>query len=159
MSTLDLSSDSELAHYLGVAPQTIATWKKRNKIPYEKVIEVSLETSKPVDYFLFGGKPTELDWGKMKFLKSFVKDTTEINLFFHIYKKLDEEFFLAEQFSAGQEQEVLSQVWGTYHAMRKQVPDLLQYTPDDLTEMADVVIADEIKKYNELIEAVNNRNK
>ena len=48
------NQDYELAKFLEVAPQTIATWKKRNKIPFEHVVDVAMFYEISTDYLLFG---------------------------------------------------------------------------------------------------------
>jgi len=40
-ATLDLKTDLDLANYLGVSSNTIATWKKRNSINYDLIFSKS----------------------------------------------------------------------------------------------------------------------
>lgn len=51
---LNAQSDIELAKALGVASQTVSTWRNRNKIPYEKIVELSISKKISLDFLIFG---------------------------------------------------------------------------------------------------------
>ena len=51
---LNTHSDSELAKALGVAKNTVSSWRTRNKIPYEKVVELSAKENISLDTLIFG---------------------------------------------------------------------------------------------------------
>lgn len=51
---IDLTTDIDLARYFEVSNKTISSWRLRNSIPIEAVIQASWTSGKPVDYFLFG---------------------------------------------------------------------------------------------------------
>lgn len=159
-AALGVESDVELAKALGVANNTISGWRTRNKIPYEKVIEVSLDNGFTVDQLLFGdspvNKPKQVN-GKLELIKSFATEQAQQRLFFYTYEKLNAEFPLQEQLASGEIENVLSQIWNSFSSIEKQVPNLLDRPLEDIYEIADVIIADDIQKYNELIKLVKSR--
>lgn len=53
-ATLNVESDVELAKALGVANNTISGWRTRNKIPFEKVLEVAVNKGVTTDSIFFG---------------------------------------------------------------------------------------------------------
>lgn len=57
-SLFGTKTDVELASKLGVASQTVSTWRGRNRVPYEQLAEVSLQNEVSLDFLIFGrGKP------------------------------------------------------------------------------------------------------
>ena len=52
--------DADLAAALRVPYQTLATWKKRNKIPYEQLFELAEQRAVSLDYLLLGKSPHDL---------------------------------------------------------------------------------------------------
>lgn len=48
------STDAQLAKRLDVSNKTISSWRSRNSLPIEAVLQVAEETGKQVDDFLFG---------------------------------------------------------------------------------------------------------
>lgn len=51
---LGLTTDASLAVHLGVSSKTVASWRSRNSLPIESILQVSTETEKPIEYFLYG---------------------------------------------------------------------------------------------------------
>ncbi|MCH5442831.1 helix-turn-helix domain containing protein [Salmonella enterica subsp. enterica serovar Muenchen] len=49
-----VTSDSALCHELGVSPQTLSSWKSRNKIPYANCVEISMNKNVSLDWLLTG---------------------------------------------------------------------------------------------------------
>ena len=49
-----ISTDALLATHLGVSNKTVSSWRSRNSLPIEAVLQVSEETNHRIDYFLFG---------------------------------------------------------------------------------------------------------
>ncbi|HAT1685150.1 TPA: bacteriophage CI repressor [Klebsiella oxytoca] len=49
-----VTSDSALCSKLDVSPQTLSSWKARNKIPYANCVEVSERTDVSLDWLLTG---------------------------------------------------------------------------------------------------------
>lgn len=47
-------TDADLASKLGVAKQTISTWRGRNRIPYELLVDISLKERISLDFLVFG---------------------------------------------------------------------------------------------------------
>lgn len=51
-------TDAELASKLGVASQTVSTWRGRNRVPYEQLVDVCIQNEVSLDFLVFGkGKP------------------------------------------------------------------------------------------------------
>ena len=50
----NVSTDAEIAHVLGVSPQTLSTWKRRETIPYEKVCDFAVLNDVSLDHLLLG---------------------------------------------------------------------------------------------------------
>tara|TARA_R110000751_G_scaffold180038_2_gene286493 strand:- start:38079 stop:38666 length:588 start_codon:yes stop_codon:yes gene_type:complete len=50
----DIKADAHLATHLGVSNKTVSSWRSRNSLPIEAVLQVSEETDRRIDYFLFG---------------------------------------------------------------------------------------------------------
>lgn len=59
LSTLfKTKTDAELASRLSVASQTVSTWRGRNKVPYEQLVDVCIQNEVSLDFLVFGkGKP------------------------------------------------------------------------------------------------------
>ncbi|EAA9300843.1 bacteriophage CI repressor [Salmonella enterica subsp. enterica] len=49
-----VSSDVALCEALSVSPQTLSSWKSRNKIPYANCVEVSTQRNVSLDWLLTG---------------------------------------------------------------------------------------------------------
>lgn len=54
---LGISGDSALAAKIGVARSTLANWRRRNSVPYEKCVEVALKERLNLDWVLTGEGP------------------------------------------------------------------------------------------------------
>lgn len=54
MSRLGVETDAQMAHELGVSPQTLSTWKRRGTIPYEKIIGLCIRNGYSLDEVLSG---------------------------------------------------------------------------------------------------------
>ena len=58
---LSVRTDLDLAKHLSVSNQAISSWRSRNSMPLEYLMQVSTETEKSVDYLIHGrtarGKP------------------------------------------------------------------------------------------------------
>ncbi|HED2850975.1 TPA: helix-turn-helix domain-containing protein [Klebsiella oxytoca] len=62
MALLDVKNDSELARALGVNRQTLASWRKRDSVPYSICITLSEEKGFSLDWLLTGrGSPVMND--------------------------------------------------------------------------------------------------
>ena len=51
----DTHTDLELAAEMGIRSNTISTWRKRNKIPYEHLDKIAQQRNIPIDWFLEDG--------------------------------------------------------------------------------------------------------
>lgn len=49
-----VASDSALCEQIGVSPQTLSSWKARNKIPYANCVEISKQKDISLDWLLTG---------------------------------------------------------------------------------------------------------
>ncbi len=49
-----INTDSQLAEHLDVSNKTVSSWRTRNSLPIEAILQVSEETNTRIDYFLFG---------------------------------------------------------------------------------------------------------
>lgn len=159
---LKVDSDVELAKALGVANNTISGWRTRNKVPYEKIIDISLKNNFAVEQILFGEnivKPQKQENRNLLLLKGFAAGVIQKKLFFYIYNKLNSSFPLQEQLSDGEVESVFSQIWNSFHSVEKQIPNLFECPLEEIYEIADVIIADDIEKYKNLMELVKSREK
>lgn len=115
-SALKVSSEDELAEALGVAKATIATWKKRNKIPYDHIVNVAANKLISVDSILFGEAPQEHDIHKIVGLAKSVSDIDLAETVFHL---LDEELLLTEQ---GLDEETLGTIISAMQDAKRKLP-------------------------------------
>ncbi|MDP2733408.1 MAG: helix-turn-helix domain-containing protein [Hoeflea sp.] len=51
-----LKTDSDLAAHLKVSNKTISSWRTRNSLPIESLLQLVIETGRSIDYFLFGAE-------------------------------------------------------------------------------------------------------
>jgi hypothetical protein len=49
-----IKTDAQIAVHLGVSNKTVSSWRARNSLPIETVLQMSEETGKRVEAFLFG---------------------------------------------------------------------------------------------------------
>ena len=50
----NIRTDAELAAHLSVSSKTVSSWRSRNSLPIESVLQISEETNKNIEYFLLG---------------------------------------------------------------------------------------------------------
>lgn len=55
-----VKTDTELAGVLEVSNKTISSWKSRNSIPMDVLLQACVATDKNIDYFLFGNEQKAL---------------------------------------------------------------------------------------------------
>ena len=55
-SAFSVQTDIELAQLLEVSNKTVSSWRTRNSVPVEVVLQTSWATNQTVDYLLFGTK-------------------------------------------------------------------------------------------------------
>ncbi len=60
-----IGTDADLATHLGVSNKTVSSWRSRNSLPIEAVLQLSYETDHKIDYFLFGKDRTPLSGNKL----------------------------------------------------------------------------------------------
>lgn len=68
-----LKNETQVAKLLNVEQNTLSSWKKRNKIPYEKLDELAVENKLSLDWVLSGKESTE----NLELLQSFNQLTKE----------------------------------------------------------------------------------
>lgn len=56
---LELKEDKELREFFGVAQSTFSSWKNRNAIPFETVINFSLEHNLDLNWLILGNSNSE----------------------------------------------------------------------------------------------------
>lgn len=153
MKVLNTNSDSELAESLGVASQTIATWKKRNKIPYEQIIDMSRDLDVSTDYLLFGNsaETTEMTLAQknLTLLSTWASGIVSQELFYHIYERLNQEIPIHEQLVNGDVHSAFSAIWSSYNAVLRQVNDFDSMEIEQLKAYADEIISSDLKRYRE----------
>lgn len=59
-TVFSVTSDSSLCEQLGVSPQTLSSWKSRNKIPYANCVEISKARGVSLDWLLTGRGSVEI---------------------------------------------------------------------------------------------------
>lgn len=64
MSLFNVDSDSELARVLNVNRQTLASWKKRDSVPYSICINIAEEKGVSLDWLLTGKGEEEVSKAK-----------------------------------------------------------------------------------------------
>lgn len=150
---LGTKTDGELANALGVASQTVSTWRNRNKVPYEQVIEVSKGFGVSTDYLLFGTAKDESDHlTKQKAVREWAENVVTAQLFGHIYEKLNEEIPLFEQLSKGDTGGFFYAIWSSYCALMRQI-DPSDYNPsnwDNLITEVDKILDMDISRFKSL---------
>lgn len=80
-----VGTDIDLAKKLGVASQTISTWRNRNKVPYDKVVELAAEKGVSLDFLIFGPEAV----GKVGLVNA--------ELMRYLFHGMDDELFLHER--------------------------------------------------------------
>lgn len=59
---LGLETDIQLANALGISNKTISSWRSRNSIPLDTILDVSLRTSDGMDYLVLGRESAPDDY-------------------------------------------------------------------------------------------------
>lgn len=113
---LGTKGDSELAASLGVAKQTISTWKKRDKVPLEQVVETSLAHDLSVDAILFGDKFSASNQPTKNNIHERMAAITDIRLAESVLDQLDEELLLTDR---GLNAETLSEIFMAMGAVKR----------------------------------------
>ena len=60
----DLKNETEVAKFLGVEQNTLSSWKKRDKIPYEKLDEIATKYNLSMDWLL-GNQTSNTDFDSL----------------------------------------------------------------------------------------------
>lgn len=74
---LGFKDDKDLRELFGVAQSTFSSWKNRNAIPFETVINFSLEHNLDLNWLILG-------------INNFVQLEKDENLFLTVYRQLDQ---------------------------------------------------------------------
>ena len=77
---LSIKNDTEFCKRYGIKPNTLSTWKKRGKIPYDLIIEISQNENIPIDFILLGVVPEQ-----NKKNNNICSDIISINFYDDIY--------------------------------------------------------------------------
>lgn len=59
---LGAKNDRHLANIMGVAPNTVATWRRHDRIPYELILDIAERYGLSLDEVLLGRPPMEKSW-------------------------------------------------------------------------------------------------
>ncbi len=113
---LGATSDSELAEKLGVAKQTISTWKKRDKVPLEQIVDTALSYGLSVDSMLFGERHSSDTRAKPVNVEQMLSTHSDIRLAEEVLEGLDEELWLKER---GLSSETLSEIFMAMGAVKR----------------------------------------
>ena len=71
---LDVSSDTEFCKTFNIKPSTVSSWKNRDSIPYDLILELSRNANFSLDYVLKGViKKDEINY-KEELLKTIEND-------------------------------------------------------------------------------------
>ncbi|MEZ9440903.1 helix-turn-helix domain-containing protein [Vibrio atlanticus] len=143
---LKVNSDVELAAALSVAPQTISTWKKRNKVPYDHIIDISEKRAFSLDAIIFGQDWREHDTNSVK-IAHVAKGLADILLAEDVLTLLNDELFLEDQ---GLNNETLSTIISAMTDVKKRLPAGL-YVPGEHSEELNNGIKSYIESYHEIM--------
>ncbi|MEC7308550.1 helix-turn-helix domain-containing protein [Vibrio crassostreae] len=143
---LKVNSDVELAAALDVAPQTISTWKKRNKVPYDHIVDISEKRSFSLDAIIFGQDWKNNEANSVK-LAHIAKGMADILLAEDVLTLLNDELFLEEQ---GLNHETLSTVISAMTDVKKRLPGGL-YLPGEHSSELKRGINNYIDSYREIM--------
>jgi len=144
---LDVHSDVELAKHLGVATQTISTWKKRDKIPLDHIVEISAKNSFSLDSIIFGhdsNNNTTSPWTKVTHAAQGMAD---MDLAEDVFLKLDKELCLADQ---GLNGDTLAKIISAMKNVKKLLPDGL-YVADKNAKELNEGVNDYLASYYEFV--------
>lgn len=63
---LEISNDSDLAHYFGISKSTISGWRKRNRVPYEEAVLAARASHSHLDWIITGEETNDLYAGLLE---------------------------------------------------------------------------------------------
>jgi hypothetical protein len=129
---LHVNSDVELAASLGVAPQTISTWKKRNKVPFDHIVEISEKSAFSLDAIIFGDDWTKQNGEPGIKLAHAAKGMSEIYLAEDVLALLSEELPLEEE---GLNKETLATIISAMGEVKKRLPGGLYLPKENSREL------------------------
>lgn len=148
----EVGTDIELAKKLGVAAQTVSTWRNRNKIPYDKVIEIAAEKGVSLDFLIFGQANTALSQeGSLNQLASWGGTVEMTDLFHLIFNELDEELFLRERFSNPGEEPFWFLV-NVYQKVTRHLPKDAKANSEEAHKLVHHFAKEEIEHYNRVLD-------
>lgn len=153
---LGTKTDGELANALGVASQTVSTWRNRNKVPYEQVVDVSSRYNVSVDYLLFGKKDSQEETTAQKntqAVREWAESVVTTRLLDHIYEKLNTEMPLFEQLSCGDSEGFFYTIWSSYCALMRQLSpsDFEPSNWENLIIEVDRILEMDIRRFRSLV--------
>lgn len=86
---LGIIKDSEFCKKFNITPSTVSSWRNRNSIPYEKIIEITQNANLSLDYVLNGKEIKEYETKnhKKEILEILENSSNkEIECFYHLIK-------------------------------------------------------------------------
>lgn len=146
-AVIGVRSDIELAKRLKVATQTVATWKKRNKIPYEKIVEMAAKEGFCIDDLLFENrsKLATLTRGNRKSQE----DSDSAELMHFIFNYMNEQLPLKEQIP---EQEPFYFICRVFNEVLRQRNGNWQENLEEAFSVAKTIADEDIRFYQETME-------
>ncbi len=154
-SALGSSSEDELAKSLDVAPATIQTWKKRNKVPYDHIVKVAAENVISVDAIIFG--TTEDKRSDIENIADWSKGITDIQLGERVFGLLDEELCLSDE---GLNNETLGIIISVISEVKKKLPGGYYLShKEQHNEIVEDVVENYLFTYHQLMHITKNSQK
>lgn len=74
----NLKNDTQVANLLSVEQNTLSSWKTRNKIPYEKLDELSINSNLSLDWILSGKNEFDKYQEMISYLEKLPSEKREI---------------------------------------------------------------------------------
>lgn len=143
---LNVHSDVELAKHLGVATQTISTWKKRDKVPLDHIVEICIKNAFSLDSIVFGDEKESSTFPNTQ-LKNMAKPLSDMQLAGDVLCKLDEELCLVDQ---GLNEETLATIISAMGDVKKLIPSGL-YISGEHTKELDEGVRNYLSSYYEFM--------
>lgn len=143
-SALNTNSDVELANSLGVAKNTVSSWRSRNKIPYEKLVEVSVQHGISLDFLVLGcGEKSRLTIEELMHLK-----TMDDQLLKYIWDKMESPLCLMDKFPNAKVFSLLTEV---YNNISVGLPPHSTFSQSYVRHQANIEIQKTITMYQSFI--------
>ena len=83
---LGITKDSEFCKKYNYSASTVSSWKNRNSIPFEKILEITQNENLSLDYILNGVEPlsTKIDYKKALIENIDTLNANQVKYFYHL---------------------------------------------------------------------------